>query len=68
MANPLFNQFGNVNGINVEQLKSEAIKLRQSLPRNPKEIVEELVKTGQISQTALNQVFPFASQIGNSIK
>lgn len=63
MANPLFNQYGNVpTNMGLKQLWEEAQKLKQTM-KNPKAEVERLLKTGQMSQTQFNQL----NQIANNI-
>jgi delta 1-pyrroline-5-carboxylate dehydrogenase len=50
--NPLFNQFGN-NGSFVNQLKNQAMQLKQTVA-HPKAEVERLLQSGQMSQEQFN--------------
>lgn len=65
MANPLYNTHGSRQngGLDVNLLKSEAMKLRQSLQQHPRQIVEQMVRSGQIPQAELNRVFPMATEL-----
>lgn len=65
MPNPLFNQFGNPNPI--ESIMQEARKLRESVA-NPRQEVERLLQSGQMSQQQFNQYSQMANQIITSMK
>ncbi len=63
MANPLFNQYGNVpTNMGLNQLWEEAQKLKQTM-QNPKAEVERLLQTGQMSQAEFNRL----NEIKNNI-
>ena len=69
MSNPLYNQFGgNSNDNFITNLMNEARQLRQSIQGDPREIVQNLVNQGKISQQDLNRVFPMANQIANMMR
>lgn len=65
MANPLYRQFGtpigNI-GNSFEQLMAEAQRLSGTI-QNPRQMVEHLMQTGQMSQNQFNQL----SQMANSM-
>ena len=65
MSNPIFNQFGNnpINDGGISQLIQEARNFKQNFKGNPREEVEKLMKSGQMSQADFNRL----SQIANSI-
>ena len=61
MANPLFNQFGTPNN-QLFQIMRDAQQLRQRI-RNPRQEVERLLQTGQMSQADFNRLSQMANQI-----
>lgn len=61
MANPLFNQFGSENN-NISQIMRDAQQLRQKI-QNPRQEVERLLQTGQMSQADFNMFSQMANQI-----
>lgn len=61
MANPLFNQFGLENN-HVSQIMRDAQQLRQKI-QNPRQEVERLLQTGQMSQADFNMFSQMANQI-----
>lgn len=65
MANPLYNEFNNNM---VEQIKKQAMEMKQNIDFDPREKVQELLNSGQMSQSWFNQFFPIATQIGKTIK
>lgn len=65
MPNPLYNQFNNNM---VEQLKKQAMDMKNNLTFNPRDKVQELLNSGQMSQSWFNQFFPIATQIGKTMK
>lgn len=69
MSNPLYNQYGrNGNEDFMTNLMNEARQLRQSIQGDPREIVQNLVNQGKISQQDINRVFPMANQIANMMR
>ena len=65
MANPLFDQFGGHQTNPMQQLVTDARKLRQTM-QNPRAEVERLLQTGQMSQSQFNQFSQIAQQIVGS--
>ena len=64
MPNPLFNALGNQQIINpVAQIVQQARQLRQTFNGNPKETVQQLLASGQMSQEQFNQYAQIANQI-----
>lgn len=64
MANSLFNQFGNQppnNGL--MQIMAQAQNLQKTFNGNPKEEVERLLNSGQMSQDQFNRFAQMANQI-----
>lgn len=68
MPNPLFNILGGQQAtVNpVEQIVREARKMRESFSGNPREAVQQLLASGQMSQQQFNQYAQIANQIVNS--
>ena len=65
MANPLFGQFGGQQINPMQQLISDARRLKQTM-QNPRAEVERLLQTGQMSQSQFNQFSQIAQQIVGS--
>ena len=65
MPNPLFNQFGGQQVNPMQQLVEDARKLKQTM-QNPREEVERLLQSGQMSQSQFNQFSKIAQQIVGS--
>lgn len=64
MANSLFTQFGNQppnNGL--MQIMAQAQELQKTFNGNPKEEVERLLNSGQMSQEQFNRFAQMANQI-----
>lgn len=61
MANPLFNQSQNNNPF--AQIINEAQNLKKTLKGNPRQEVERLLQSGQMSQSQFNQLAQIANQI-----
>ncbi len=62
MANPLFDQFGGYQTNPMQQLVTDARKLRQTM-QNPRAEVERLLQTGAMSQQKFNELSQIAQQI-----
>jgi hypothetical protein len=62
VGNPLFNQFGNQNN-NMSDLINQIMDFRKNFTGNPKEEVEKLLSSGQMSQQQFNQLSQIANQI-----
>lgn len=60
MANPLFNQLQPKNGLN--NFKQQVMNMRNSIP-NPRDEVQRLLNSGQMSQEQFNQLSQMAQQI-----
>ena len=63
MANPLFNALGGQQMNPMAQLVADAKRLQQTMNGNPKQMVEELVKSGRMSQDQFNQYAQIANQL-----
>lgn len=60
--NPLYNPNNNI----IEQLKNQAMQLKNSIA-NPQQQVQQLLNSGQMSQQWFNQNFAVAQQLGKQI-
>ena len=63
MANPLFSALGGQQMNHMAQLVADAKRLQQTMTGNPKQMVEELVKSGRMSQQDFNNYAQIANQI-----
>lgn len=64
MANPLYNMFGGNAPINpIAQLVRDAKNFRKSFTGNPKDEVQRLLNSGQMSQQQFNQFSQIAQQV-----
>ena len=63
MANPLFNALGGQQMNPMTQLVAEAKRLQQTMTGNPKQMVEELMRSGKMSQQDFNNYAQIANQI-----
>ena len=63
MANPLFSALGGHRTNPMAQLVADAKRLQQTMTSNPKQMVENLVKSGQMSQDQFNQYAQIANQL-----
>ena len=66
MANPLFSALGGQQMNPMAQLVADAKRLQQTMNGNPKQMVEELVKSGRMSQDQFNQYAQIANQVVGS--
>lgn len=62
MSNALYNQFGKQNNP-LEQLAQQARDFRKQFSGNPRQEVERLLQTGQMSQQQFNQFSQIAQQV-----
>ncbi len=64
MSNPLYNQFGNapVNDGGLSQFLNQARQLKASV-QNPRQEVERLLHSGQMTQQQFNQFAQIANQL-----
>jgi hypothetical protein len=60
--NPLYNPNNNM----IEQLKNQAMQLKNSIA-NPQQQVQQLLNSGQMSQQWFNQNFAVAQQLGKQM-
>ena len=67
MANNLFNQFGRQNNP-FEQLAQQAREFQKQFNGNPRQEVERLLQTGQISQSQFNQYSQIAQQVAQFMR
>ena len=63
MANPLFNALGGQQMNPMAQLVADAKRLQKTMNGNPKQMVEELVKSGRMSQEDFNRYAQIANQL-----
>ena len=64
MANPLYNMFGGNAPINpMAQLVRDAKNFRKSFTGNPKDEVQRLLNSGQLSQADFNRYSQIAQQV-----
>lgn len=62
MANNLYNQFGRQNNP-LEQLAQQAREFQKQFKGSPRQEVERLLQTGQMSQSQFNQYSQIAQQV-----
>ena len=62
MANNLYKQFGRQNNP-FEQLMQQAQEFKKQFNGNPRQEVERLLRTGQMSQSQFNQYSQIAQQV-----
>ena len=64
MANPLYNVFGGNAPINpIAQLVRDAKNFKKTFTGNPKDEVQRLLNSGQMSQQQFNQFSQIAQQV-----
>lgn len=66
MANALFNALG--NGDNYSNIIRKAKELQKTFKGNPREEVERLIRSGQMSQQQFNELAAKANEIMRLIK
>lgn len=62
MANPLFNAIGNQSNPMIDIIR-QASDFRKQFTGNPKQEVERLLQTGQMSQADFNRFSQIAQQV-----
>lgn len=72
MANQLFNMLGNKSTLptpfsNMQNLVQRLNQFRQSFKGDPKEQVQQLLNSGQMTQEQYNQLSQAATQIQNML-
>ena len=63
MSNPLFSALGGQQMNPMAQLVADAKRLQQTMTGNPKQMVEELMRSGKMSQQDFNNYAQIANQI-----
>jgi hypothetical protein len=58
---------GMYNPNNIAMLRNEAMKIKNSLTMSPKEQVQALLNSGQMSQEWFNANFAYASELGKQL-
>ena len=67
MANNLYNQFGRQNSP-LEQLAQQAREFQKQFNGSPRQEVERLLQTGQMSQSQFNQYSQIAQQVAQFMR
>ena len=67
MANNLYNQFG-IQNSPLEQLAQQAREFQKRFKVRPRQEVERLLQTGQMSQSQFNQYSQIAQQVAQFIR
>lgn len=68
MKNNLYENFGaGITEDMFNQISQGATQLKKSIKGNPQEIVENMVKSGQIPQQVFNKIFPIARELGEKM-
>ena len=65
MANPLYQQIGPKTNNNMLQ---QILNFKKTIPGNPQELVQNLINSGRISQSQVNQCVQQANQIYRQFK
>lgn len=63
MGNNIYNMFNNQNQNPFEQIINEAQNLKRTFQGNPKQEVERLLQSGQMSQAQFNQLAQIANKV-----
>ena len=64
MANPLYNQYKQpINDGGLSQLMEQAKQMRKTFNGNPRQEVERLLKTGEMSQKTFNELSRIAQHV-----
>lgn len=67
MNSPVFNAFGNQNN-NMNQMVQQFQQFKNTLKGNPKDMVQQMMNNGKITQADLNRAQAFANQFRNILK
>lgn len=67
MSNALYNQFGKQNNP-LEQLAQQAREFQKQFKGSPRQEVERLLQTGQMSQSQFNQYSQIAQQVAQFMR
>ena len=68
MPSPLFNVFGNIPMNNVSGLMQKFTQFKNTFSGNPKQQVQQLLNSGQMSQQQFNQLKQMADQMRTLLK
>ncbi len=63
MANPLFTQFGRAVPNGVEQIVQQVRSFKEQFKGDPRQKVQELLNSGQITQAQFNELAQQAQEI-----
>ena len=64
MANPLYNQYKQpINDNGLSQIIEQAKQMRKTFNGNPQQVVQNLLNSGQMSQSQFNQLSQIANQV-----
>lgn len=64
MGNPLYNEFNNQSANSgIDDFINQVNDMKRTLKQNPKEIVQGLLNSGQMSQGQFNQLAQMANKI-----
>ncbi len=69
MSNPLFQQFGNqiINNSEIGQFIANVREMQKTI-KNPKQEVEKMLQSGQLSQADFNRYSQIANQIVSAME
>lgn len=68
MSNPLFNLLGNSRFGNMQGLVSQFENFRKNFTGDPRQQVQQLLNSGQVSQDQYNQAVQIANALQKMIK
>lgn len=68
MPNPIFSMFGNQQPNNFMNLINQFNQFKSTFSGNPQEKVQELLRSGQMTQEQFNQFSQMANQLKQFIK
>ena len=64
MANPLYEQYNQpINDNGLSQIIEQAKQMRKTFNGNPQQVVQNLLNSGQMSQSQFNQLSQIANQV-----
>ena len=66
MANPIFQQIGSANRAN--PMLQRLMQFKKGISGDPQQIVQNMISSGKISQTQVNQYAQQASEIYKQLK
>lgn len=68
MANPLYNQFGQNTGNPFSQIIAQAQEMQRTFRGDPRQVVQGLLDSGQMTQAQFNQYSQMANQIVSQMR